>query len=118
MDTTLLQNKIETLQSTADRLFHMVTSSGCLYTDDLALLNREIHDKINELYPIHGRTVEQEAAICLAILTGYSVSMYANSEDEKRKLLVLERSHKIANELSPVPLKYQLLTVCEKMCCL
>ena len=96
----------------------MVASSDCLYADDLAQLNKEIYDKISELYPLKGNTVVQEASLCLAILTGYSVSMYANAEDEKRKQVVLARSHKIVNALSPVTLKHQLLTICEKMCSL
>ncbi|MCG4993793.1 transcriptional regulator, partial [Bacteroides thetaiotaomicron] len=31
-----------------------------VYVDDLARLNNEIHEQINDLYPCHGKTAEQE----------------------------------------------------------
>ncbi|MCS3160859.1 UpxZ family transcription anti-terminator antagonist [Bacteroides faecis] len=66
-----------------------------VYVDDLARLNNEIHEQINDLYPCHGTTAEQEAALCLSLLMGYSVSIYANSEDEVKKRTVLRRSQMI-----------------------
>ncbi|MCG4995689.1 transcriptional regulator, partial [Bacteroides thetaiotaomicron] len=32
----------------------------CICVDDLSLLNKEIHEQINDLYPCHGKTAEQE----------------------------------------------------------
>ncbi len=55
-----------------------------VYVDDLARLNNEIHEQINDLYPCHGKTAEQEAALCLSLLMGYSVS--------KSILLTIEKS--------------------------
>ncbi|MFT0245081.1 UpxZ family transcription anti-terminator antagonist, partial [Bacteroides thetaiotaomicron] len=79
-----IQEKIEKLQKTVDTLLHMGENMDCICVDDLSLLNKEIHEQINDLYPCHGKTAEQEAALCLSLLMGYSVSMYANSEDEAK----------------------------------
>lgn len=115
MGITLLQQKIENLQSLADSLLHVGDKGGYIYADDLSLLNKEIHERMNELYSQYGKTPEQEAALCLAILTGYSVSMYANPEDEVKKQTILNRSRKLLNLISPSPLQQQLLAICNEM---
>ena len=113
MNANLLQDKIESLQNMAGQLLHSASGEICgnLYADDFALLNKEIHEKINELYPLHGQTVEEEALLCLALLVGYSVSMYANPEDEVKKHTILERSRKVMSRLSATPLKGKLATI-------
>ena len=40
---------------------------------------------MNELYPLHGSTPEQDASLCLALLLGYSVSLYASLEDDLKR---------------------------------
>ncbi|KAB4446857.1 transcriptional regulator, partial [Bacteroides thetaiotaomicron] len=54
------------------------------------------------------------AALCLSLLMGYSVSMYANSEDEAKKKTVLRRSQMILKKLSPTSLRFQLSTICNQ----
>lgn len=115
MGITLLQQKIENLQSLADSLLHVGDKGGYIYADDLSLLNKEIHERMNELFSQKGKTSEQEAALCLAILTGYSVSMYANPEDEAKKQTILNRSRKLLNLISPSPLQQQLLAIYNEM---
>ena len=124
-----IQEKIEKLQKTVDTLLHMGENMDCIcvddlslrnymagvYVDDLARLNNEIHEQINDLYPCHGKTAEQEAALCLSLLMGYSVSMYANSEDEAKKKTVLRRSQMIMKNQLPSPLKIQLHTIYDKL---
>lgn len=111
MGILLLQEKIENLQSLADSLLHIGDKDGYIYADDLSQLNQKIHNQIDELYPQCGKTAEQEAALCLAILKGYSVSLYANPKDEAQRRNILKRSRIIlTNVLSPT-LKEELLTV-------
>ena len=62
-----------------------------------------------------GETPEQDATLCLAILQGYNVSMYANPEDEERKQAVLTRSLSLLDVLPPSLLKQQLSAVCHGM---
>ncbi|RGQ44670.1 transcriptional regulator, partial [Bacteroides thetaiotaomicron] len=49
-----IQEKIEKLQKTVDTLLHMGENMDCICIDDLSLLNKEIHEQINDLYPCHG----------------------------------------------------------------
>ena len=110
MDTIILQEKIENLLSATHKLLPAGSDMGNIYADDLSFLNKSIHDQMNELYSQHGRTPEQEATLCLALLMGYSVSMYANPEDELKKQTVLLRTWKILSLLPPSSLKEQLLS--------
>ena len=112
---TSIQGKIDKLQKTVDTLLHMGENASCICVDDLALLNKEIHEQINDLYLYHGETAEQEAALCLSLLMGYSVSVYANSEDEVKKRAVLRRSQEIMKKRLPSPLKIQLHTIYDKL---
>ena len=97
-----IQGKIEKLQKTVDTLLHMGENMDCICVDDLSLLNKEIHEQIND-------------ALCLSLLMGYSVSMYANSEDEAKKKTVLRRSQMILKNQLPSPLKIQLHTIYDKL---
>ena len=110
-----IQEKIEKLQKTVDTLLHMGENMDCICVDDLSLLNKEIHEQINDLYPYHGKTAEQEAALCLSLLMGYSVSMYANHEDEVKKRTILNRSRKIMMKQLPSPLKIRLHTIYDEL---
>lgn len=110
MDDLALQDKIDKLHCTVFTLLH----STYLYTDELAIWNLNIHRQIEELYTFHGASVEQEASLCLAILMGYSVMMYANPEDEFRKQEILERAQKIIEKKDPISLKKQLLDICQE----
>ena len=80
----LLQENIDDLQKLSDRLLHISDENGYIYADDLSELHQAIHEKIIDLYSQRGKTPEQDATLCLAILMGYNVSMYANPEDENR----------------------------------
>ena len=111
MTTSCLQEKIDKLQHTVHALLHKSNYMAGVYVDDLARLNNEIHEQINDLYLYHGETTEQEAALCLSLLMGYSVSMYANPEDEIKKQTILIRSQKIIQNLFSSPLKNRLHTI-------
>lgn len=109
-----LQDKIIHLHNLAHRLLHIECSGSYLYADDLSQLNKDIHDEMNELYPLRGNTLEQDASLCLALLLGYSVSMYAGWEDDLKRGNILARSLELLTSLPPSPLKDDLLTVCKE----
>ncbi|SHG07067.1 UpxZ family of transcription anti-terminator antagonists [Bacteroides faecichinchillae] len=115
MGNILLQEKIETLRNLADTLLHIGDRQDNVFVDDFTLLNKSIYDLINELYFQRGKTLEQEATLCLALLMGYSVSMYANPDDEFKKQSVLKRSRKILPTLPPSSVKEQLLVFCNEL---
>lgn len=109
-----LQDKIIHLHNLAHRLLHIECSGSYLYADDLSQLNKDIHDEMNELYLLRGNTLEQDASLCLALLLGYSVSMYAGWEDDLKRDNILSRSLELLETLPPSPLKDDLLTVCKE----
>ena len=115
MDAVILQENIEGLLSLVRMLLPGGGNAGCVYLDDLSALQRSIHKQINDLYSQRGKTPEQDATLCLAILQGYNVSMYANLEDEDRKRSVLQRSLTLLDALPPSLLKQQLSAVCHGM---
>ena len=115
MVSFLLQENIDELQHLADHLLHIGDKNGYVYTDDLSALQQSIHEKINDLYSQRGKTPEQDATLCLAILQGYNVSMYANPEDEERKQAVLTYSLSLLDVLPPSLLKQQLSAVCHEL---
>ncbi|MDD3037290.1 UpxZ family transcription anti-terminator antagonist [Bacteroides sp.] len=115
MDTAVLQIKIENLLSSVHRLLPVGSDMSDVYSDDFSELNHTIYHQINELYPRRGITLEQDAVLCLALLLGYSVSMYASLEDESKKHNILVRSRSILQTLSASPLKERLLTVCQEL---
>ena len=108
----LLQEKIDRLLDSVRMLLPDGSNIGFVYSDDLANLNKSIHDQMDELYIRRGETVEQEATLCLAVLMGYNVSMYANSDDEKKKQFMLERSKYILSQLPHSQLRTRLLYCC------
>ena len=115
MDAVILQENIEGLLNLVRMLLPGGGSAGCVYLDDLSVLQRSIHKQINDLYSQRGKTPEQDATLCWAILQGYNVSMYANPEDEDRKRSVLQRSLTLLDVLPPSLLKQQLSAVCHGM---
>lgn len=103
-----LQEKIEQLQNMANELLCIGENAGSLYPDNFSLLNHCIHQQLDELYPLRGKSDEQEASLCLAMLMGYSVSMYANPDDEQKKQAVLRRSQRLLESLSPCRVRERL----------
>ena len=109
--TNSLQDKLDSLYHTANALLHPTADGDCSYVDDFACLNQAIHEQINTLYPYRGKTADEEAALCLALLMGYSVSLYANPDDEAKKKVVLDRSREVLTILPSSLLKDQLLAM-------
>ena len=117
MKELTLQELIDHLQQTASTFLNAMNNTESIYSDDISSMNSDIHYQINELYDRQKEvvTINQETALCLALLMGYSVSMYANPEDEEKRNFVLEHSHRVVNCLSPSFLKNQLLEQLQKM---
>lgn len=115
MNAILLQEKIDRLLNSVHLLLPNGSNRGYVHSDDLAQLNKSIHDLINELYSLRCETVEQEAVLCLAILMGYSVSMYANSEDEVQKQNILHRSQRLLEDIPSFSLRQQLSAIYHEM---
>lgn len=109
-----LQERIFHLHNLACRLLHIECSGSYLFADDLSQLNKDIYDEMDELYPLRGGTPEQDASLCLALLLGYSVSLYSSLEDDLKRENILSRSLELLVTLPPSSLKDDLLTVCKE----
>lgn len=108
----ILQVYIDELQQTARELLHLGEDTGFVYAEDLSRLNCRVHELIHALYNKKGKTIEEEASLCLAVLMGYAGSMYANPSDERKKQQILNRSWVVLEKLPDSLLKCQLLTFC------
>lgn len=109
MKDSTLQELIDDLQQTVYTFFSTI-DTGYVYPDEISGINHDIYSQINKLYDRQEEvmTIDQEAALCLALLMGYSVSMYANPEDEEKRKSVLVHSHRVLNSLPSSSLKHQL----------
>lgn len=106
-----LQNQAENLQCMARELLRPDANDRSLYVDCFARLNAEVFAKANELYVTRGKTIYEEASICLALLMAYQ-STYCNSGKEARIQSVLKRCWRVLDCLSASLLKAQLLAFC------
>lgn len=109
MKDSTLQELIDDLQQTVLTFFSTI-DTGYVYPDEISGINHDIYSQINKLYDRQEEvmTTDQEAALCLALLMGYSVSMYANPEDEEKRKSVLVHSHRVLISLPSSSLKHQL----------
>lgn len=106
-----LYKKIEELQRASRELLHLGEADGMVYADDLSRLNREVCCQSRALLKAKGETPEEEAAICAALLMGYTVTMYGNPV-EQQKQQILNRALYVLDDLPVSLLKCQLLTYC------
>lgn len=107
-----IRTEAEALQHTARKLLFLGKDEQPIYTDDFSRLNREIYEQINVLYRTKGKTVEEEASICLALLMGYSACLYGNATDGRKKQSILNRAGKVLDLLPSSLLKCRLLVYC------
>lgn len=109
-----LYKKIEELRRASRELLRLGEADGMVYADDLSRLNREVCRLSRALLKAKGETPEEEAAICVALLMGYTVTMYGNPV-EQQKQQILDRALYVLDELPVSLLKCQLLTYCYGM---
>lgn len=67
---------------------------------------------MNNLSHCHGNTIEEEASLCIALLTGYNATIYNHGDKEEKIQSVLDRCWAIIDKLSTSLLKCQLLVAC------
>lgn len=104
----MMEEQITLLYDKAYKLIHLGEEDGMVYTDDFTRLNKEVYELINVLWNKQGKTVDEEARICLSLLMGFSVCMYGDEEDERKRGKVEERVAKVLRALGSSGLKEQL----------
>lgn len=110
-----MRSKVEELYHKAYELMHLDDGESMVYADDFIRLNREIYELINLLLDKRGKTVEEEARICLSLLMGLSVCMYADAADETKQEKVEERIEKLVEKLDNSELIKRLFSYFDKM---
>lgn len=100
------------LRESAHALLYLGEDNSPIYAVDFCRLNAEVYRLINELYPLHGSSDVDEAGICLALLMGFSVTIYTPEDREAKIQYVLDRAFDVLHRLKPSLLKCQLLLYC------
>lgn len=103
-----MQSEVEELYNKAYELMHLGNGEEMVYADDFARLNKEIYELIHLLWDKRGKTVEEEARICLSLLMGFTVCMYSDVADEKKRMSVEVRVRKVLEKLDDLELKERL----------
>lgn len=84
-----LSEEAITLQRAAHELMYLGMDGSPVYSDDLSRRNGEVYRLTMALYRsgVKGTTIEEQANVCLALLMGYSASLWtmAKSSGMSRK---------------------------------
>lgn len=107
-----LESQISALYALAHELLYLGVDGSPIYSDHFNRLNREVFRQANSLFIHHGATSEEEAALCLSLLMGYTATIYNNGDKENRIQSILNRCWEVLDKLSPSLLKARLLTYC------
>lgn len=100
------------LYALAHDLIYLGTDGEPVYSDHFARLNSEVYQQANLLYNRQGSTPEEEAFICLALLTAYEATIYDGGNKRQHIQRLLDRSFQVLPRLEPSLLKVRLLTLC------
>ncbi len=103
---------LSTLNSHLSRLKSLGKDEGPIYADDFSLLNSEVYKLTEKLFKHQGHTPQEEATLCIALLTGYNIRIYFNQDPSKKRQILLDRSTKVLDKLAPDQLKCKLLLCC------
>ena len=73
-----LESQISALYASAHELLYLGVDGSPIYSDHFNRLNREVFRQANSLFIRHGVTSEEEAALCLSLLMGYTCLLYTS----------------------------------------
>ena len=107
-----LQSEIDSLCAVSHELLHLGLDGEPIYSDRFRQLNTDVYHRCEHLFGSHGRTLEEEASLCIALLTGYNATIYNDGDKESKIQSILDRSFAVLDHLPASLLKCQLLTYC------
>ena len=87
-----LQSEIDSLCAVSHELLHLGLDGEPIYSDRFRQLNTDVYHRCEHLFGSHGRTLEEEASLCIALLTGYNATIYNHGDKEDKIQSVLNRS--------------------------
>ena len=107
-----LQSEIDSLCAVSHELLHLGLDGEPIYSDRFRQLNTDVYHRCEHLFGSHGRTLEEEASLCIALLTGYNATIYNHGDKEDKIQSVLNRSWDLLDTLPVSLLKCRLLVAC------
>lgn len=107
-----LQTKIDELYHIAHELLYLGTNGTPIYADRFSELNADVYRKCESLVSERGSTTEEEALLCIALLSGYKATLCNHGDKDDKIQSVLDRSWVILDLLSASLLKCRLLVAC------
>lgn len=107
-----MNSNSSSLFSSAHHLLIYGLDGNPIYVDEFTRLNRNVYEQAMELYSTHGNTVEEEAELCLGLLTAFAATVYDDGHKQQYVQNVLDRCWKVLPNLTPSLLKVRLLTYC------
>lgn len=107
-----LQSEIDSLCAVSHELLHLGLDGEPIYSDRFRQLNTDVYHRCEHLFGSHGRTLEEEASLCIALLTGYNATIYNHGDKEDKIQSVLNRSWDLLDTLPASLLKCRLLVAC------
>ena len=110
----ILSEETISLQRAAHELMYLGMDGSPVYSDDLSRRNGEGYRLTTALYNsgAQGRTLDEQANVCLALLMGYNASFIDHGEKQEHIQEVLDRCWDILEALPASLLKLRLLTAC------
>lgn len=105
-------DSISKLYQLSHQLLHLGEDGSPIYANEFSLLNTEVLKMADDLFPVKGKTQEEEAALCIALLMGYNATIYNHGDREDKKQQILDRASSIVDQLPSSLLKCQLLLYC------
>lgn len=108
---------ILSLYALARRLERLGNDGSPVYSDTFAQLNRDVYRQANELYGKQAATLEDEAWLCLALLTAYTATLCDNGNKRQRIHALLSRCESLLPRLSSSLLRARLFLVCYQETC-
>lgn len=107
-----LQSEIDALYEAADKLLLLGLDGTSVYADLFCELSVDVYRQSELLFLKTADSIETEAALCVSLLMGYSVTINDNGDKEEKIQSVLKRSWKVLEHLPASFLKCQLLVAC------
>ena len=111
----VLQSEIDSLCAVSHELLHFIGlgwRTHLLRPFPSVELRTCVSFSCEHLFGSHGRTLEEEASLCIALLTGYNATIYNHGDKEDKIQSVLNRSWDLLDTLPVSLLKCRLLVAC------
>jgi hypothetical protein len=107
-----LQAKISKLHCAAHELLYLGINGEPIYANRFRELNADVYRQSEALISERGGNAEEEAALCVALLSGYKATFLNHGDKDDKIQSLLDRSWEVLAHLPASFLKCRLLVSC------